>query len=184
MMKARGFTIVELLVVIVVIGILAAITVVGFNGVSARATDVRIQSDIKNVHTLIEAYAARNGSYPSTGDISNVYTDSNCQLATDNNGMRTANWVPDLGQEIPQNPGLSGRGLNRNGGCYTYGSNGTIYILSAWNAKQTSSTQTMFRKTGWRETGFFNSNGYNCDHPNIQGYYGYSYTISNITDCP
>lgn len=39
-----GFTIVELLVVIVVIGILAAITIVAFNGVSTRAMDTKIKS--------------------------------------------------------------------------------------------------------------------------------------------
>lgn len=39
-----GFTIVELLIVIVVIGILAAITVVAYNGVQARATDAKIEA--------------------------------------------------------------------------------------------------------------------------------------------
>lgn len=43
----KGFTIVELLIVIVVIGILASITVVSFKGVSARATAVRNQSAAK-----------------------------------------------------------------------------------------------------------------------------------------
>lgn len=37
--KNAGFTIVELLIVIVVIGILAAITIVSFNGVQNRAKD-------------------------------------------------------------------------------------------------------------------------------------------------
>lgn len=183
----KGFTIVELLIVIVVIGILAAITVVSYNGISDRATDARIQNDIRQVYGLIEAYAAQNGSYPATsstpGDLSNVFTDSNCQLATDSNGARTAQWVPGITERLPQNPGLSGRGVTKNGGCYTYGSDGANYILSAWNAKKNPDTTVMFRKTGWRETGFFNANAYNCDHPNIQGYYNYSYTISNITNC-
>ncbi|MFZ2125427.1 MAG: prepilin-type N-terminal cleavage/methylation domain-containing protein, partial [Candidatus Saccharimonadales bacterium] len=41
-----GFTIVELLVVIVVIGILAAITIVSYAGISQRAVAVSLQSDL------------------------------------------------------------------------------------------------------------------------------------------
>lgn len=44
----RGFTIVELLIVVVVIGILAAITVVAYNGIQNRAYDVAIQSDLRS----------------------------------------------------------------------------------------------------------------------------------------
>jgi prepilin-type N-terminal cleavage/methylation domain-containing protein len=46
--RQSGFTIVELLIVIVVIGILAAITIVSFNGVTAKAKFVGYQSDLKN----------------------------------------------------------------------------------------------------------------------------------------
>jgi len=44
--KQSGFTIVELLIVIVVIGILAAITIVAFNGVQNKAADTVVQSDL------------------------------------------------------------------------------------------------------------------------------------------
>lgn len=51
-----GFTIVELLIVIVVIGILAAITIVAFNGVSKKAHIAVIQSDLSNSSTQLEKY--------------------------------------------------------------------------------------------------------------------------------
>lgn len=62
--KDRGFTIVELLIVIVVIGILAAITIVAYNGVQNRAKTQSGQAAASNVQKKIEAYNAAVGSYP------------------------------------------------------------------------------------------------------------------------
>jgi prepilin-type N-terminal cleavage/methylation domain-containing protein len=62
---SHGFTIVELLVVIVVIAILAAITVVAYNGVQARAYGVVITSDLANIVKKIEFYKVDNGAYPT-----------------------------------------------------------------------------------------------------------------------
>jgi prepilin-type N-terminal cleavage/methylation domain-containing protein len=62
-----GFTIVELLIVIVVIGILAAITIVAYNGIQARGRDSQRLLDVSNIMKSLEAYKASNGSYPPTG---------------------------------------------------------------------------------------------------------------------
>ena len=43
-----GFTIVELLIVIVIIGILAAISIVAYNGVIGKANDSAVQQDLSN----------------------------------------------------------------------------------------------------------------------------------------
>jgi prepilin-type N-terminal cleavage/methylation domain-containing protein len=64
--QERGFTIVELLIVIVVIGILAAITIVSFNGVTARANTANAQSAAEAAIKKAEAYNAELGSYPAT----------------------------------------------------------------------------------------------------------------------
>lgn len=63
--KQTGFTIVELLIVIVVIGILAAITIVAYNGVQGRANDTAIQSDLQNISKKLELYKADFGVYPA-----------------------------------------------------------------------------------------------------------------------
>lgn len=64
--KQKGFTIVELLIVIVIIGILAAITVVAFNGIQQRAQTTVLTSDLANAIKAIKVYHADNGSYPTT----------------------------------------------------------------------------------------------------------------------
>ena len=66
-----GFTIVELLIVIVVIGILAAITIVAYNGVQNRARTTEAQSSAKEVVNKAEVYAADtgNGVYPTAAQL-------------------------------------------------------------------------------------------------------------------
>ena len=67
----RGFTIVELLIVIVVIGILAAITVVAYTGIQAKAADVVLKSDLKQAQTQLELDRIYNNSYPATKEAAN-----------------------------------------------------------------------------------------------------------------
>jgi prepilin-type N-terminal cleavage/methylation domain-containing protein len=62
--KQRGFTIVELLIVIVIIGILAAITVVVFNGIQERATNSARISAAQSFFKAVEGYIAQNGRIP------------------------------------------------------------------------------------------------------------------------
>lgn len=61
----KGFTIVELLIVIVVIGILAAITIVAFNGVQNRGKAASAQSAANTVIKKAEAANAINTGYPT-----------------------------------------------------------------------------------------------------------------------
>lgn len=67
--KQQGFTIVELLIVIVVIGILALLVVTTFSGIQQKGRDTERQTDIKAIHSQLEAYYAQNGSYPETGSL-------------------------------------------------------------------------------------------------------------------
>lgn len=70
MIKSRsGFTIVELLIVIVVIGILAAITMVAYNGIQNRASNTAIQSDLRNLATKVLEQTALTGEYPTSNGI-------------------------------------------------------------------------------------------------------------------
>jgi len=62
--KNSGFTIVELLVVIVVIGILAAITIVSYTGITSRANTTKAQSNAASVQSVAEIYFTENSHYP------------------------------------------------------------------------------------------------------------------------
>jgi len=63
-----GFTIVELLIVVVVIAILASITIVSFNGISARATRAQVASDISNIKKTMAIHTATYNTYPLNRD--------------------------------------------------------------------------------------------------------------------
>lgn len=67
-LNKSGFTIVELLVVIVVIGILAAITIVSYSGISKKAIVASLQSDLDNNSRQLKLYYVEYGYYPNTLD--------------------------------------------------------------------------------------------------------------------
>lgn len=63
--KQRGFTIVELLVVIVVIAILVALTLPNLFGLQRRARDDTRKNDLKNVQQAAETYFNDKNNYPA-----------------------------------------------------------------------------------------------------------------------
>lgn len=63
--NSRGFTIVELLIVVVVIAILAAITIVAYNGIRDRAQDSAAKSSVEQAYKKLEVYKTTNSAYPA-----------------------------------------------------------------------------------------------------------------------
>jgi len=59
----KGFTLVELLIVIVILGILATVTVFAVTGITTRGKDSACKSDLKTIQTAEEAQNANTGHY-------------------------------------------------------------------------------------------------------------------------
>jgi general secretion pathway protein G len=102
---ARGFTIVELLIVIVVIGILAAITIVAYNGIQSRARDVKRTDDIAAIKKALELYKITNGDYPN--QTPNPGNGPGFELSTDVPGTFMEYLKPFMSQ-VPVDPINSG----------------------------------------------------------------------------
>ena len=64
--KERGFTIIELLIVIAIIGILATLVLTNFQGAQAKGRDTVRKNDINSLYQKLEEYYNENGSYTNT----------------------------------------------------------------------------------------------------------------------
>lgn len=100
-MKKRGFTIVELLIVIVVIAILAAITIVAYNGIQQRARDTQRVSDIASILKALESYKAINEVYPTATSTSGS---GSYELSTETSGTFMEYLVPTYFSKTPVDP--------------------------------------------------------------------------------
>lgn len=66
--RMTGFTLVEILIVVVILGILAAIVVPQFTSASTEAVKGALQSQLQTIESQIELYRVRNnGDYPDLG---------------------------------------------------------------------------------------------------------------------
>lgn len=74
----KGFTLLELLVVIGIIGLLASILVVNLTSARRRARDTKRVADIRNLQTASEDYYGKNGKYPTL--ISDLVTAGNIPI--------------------------------------------------------------------------------------------------------
>jgi len=90
--KQKGFTIVELLIVVVVIAILAAITIVAYNGIQNRAKSAATQSAASQALRKINTFAVTNGdSYPVSAGTDGI--DNLSALSINNNGAMNYQYV-------------------------------------------------------------------------------------------
>lgn len=125
--KQVGFTIVELLIVIVVIGILAAITIVAYNGIQKRASDTRRQSDIGIIAKALELYYIDNGRYPAGNGSTtiNVSWSTTADASWQNLATALRPYVASLPSDPISSPGVPVTGSSGYNYAY-YSNNGTF----------------------------------------------------------
>ena len=68
-MNQKGFATLEVILMITVIGILAAVAVPRFTDVTAKANTAKIQADLSTLDSAIAIYYMENGKYPADGDL-------------------------------------------------------------------------------------------------------------------
>jgi len=124
-----GFTIVELLIVIVVIAILAAISIVSYSGIQERA---RITQQIGAVEQYVKAftlYTTEKGKYPYEG--SNLSGDVACvypETCSSSNAILTASLKANMSQYLSTIPSFNS-GITMNYSAFT-GYTGTYFYIT------------------------------------------------------
>jgi general secretion pathway protein G len=122
--KSAGFTLIEILIVISIIGVLSALTLVGMSGFRASGRDAKRVSDIRQVQNGLELYYAKNGVYPDS--VAN-------------------NALPDLSsagvKNLPTDPLNTGSYVYKYFKCGAGDASGYSYVLSTKLESSTSQIQ-------------------------------------------
>ncbi|MCD6219185.1 type II secretion system protein GspG [Candidatus Calescamantes bacterium] len=63
-MRKRGFTILELLIVVGVVGILATVSIINLTGIKPEATRAKVMADLRSIESAVLTYEARHYSFP------------------------------------------------------------------------------------------------------------------------
>lgn len=162
---AGGFTIVELLIVVVIIAILASITTVTYSGIQQRANNAAIIDAASKSLRMIQAYIGANDKYPYTGGSSCITSTSGCQVnssmiganATFDNAIATVGTLP---RKIPMDSGTNQSGVWYNyGASRTYNGDAQPALLVYWLYGVSQSCGMSDISTGWI-TGVSSTTGY------------------------
>lgn len=123
--KQEGFTLIELMIVIVILGVLSMIGITAFTSSQVRSRDTKRKSDLGNLRKALEFYFNDYGKYP-LGDVSNG------QLLGCNGGQ-ACNWggqfVDDKGTTYMIRLPVEASGSRR---YYYVSSDGKSYKVYAW----------------------------------------------------
>lgn len=107
----KGFTLIEMLIVVAIIGILSAVILVGLGPTQRTGRDARRLADLKQVQTALELYFQKEGQYPNA----NSWTDLRNALKNAQIGVSDIPNDPTKGQDY----------------LYSVNSPGSSYVLGA-----------------------------------------------------
>jgi prepilin-type N-terminal cleavage/methylation domain-containing protein len=145
-MKTSGFSLIEVLIAVSIIGILSAIIITNFSKVGGQGRDTERAADLKTLQSAIELYKFENDRYPSGCDGDAVWsgqTGSGTYECT--NGQYIVGLAPEFIPVLPIDPKL---GITNSGYVYITNANGSEYLLVAKDTVETNSITTNECNTG------------------------------------
>lgn len=169
-----GFTIIELLVVIIVIGILATISVISYSSAQSRARDARRKTDITTISKAMELYYSDHGQYPTPTANTGSSIDNSWYVSSDSSwdmlnnllvGSEAIDSTPKDPINTPASPLLSGEygyGIYVNRNSYCGAGIGQMYII-VWRYESMKKEATSEGNCNTNELGssyFTNGNSY------------------------
>ena len=115
---SEGFTLIEIMVVILILGLLATIVVQSLRGAADKAKKTKAQADLAEIKTALDRYSLDNGYYPSTDQ------GLNALVSPPTNGRVPANYESGgYIERLPKDPW---------GTPYFYQSDGNSYVLKSF----------------------------------------------------
>ena len=113
----KGFTLVELLIVIIIIAVLAAIAIPKFSSSSLRSKESSLRANLKLVRNAIDLFRADTGAFPATMAGLTASTTSGLNAAAATCTIAATDWRGPYLQAVPVDP-VSGSAM-------TYGTSAT-----------------------------------------------------------
>jgi prepilin-type N-terminal cleavage/methylation domain-containing protein len=153
-MKTRGFTLIEIMVVVSIIAIISSIGIFSYNEASQKSRNGNRQADLKMMQTAIELYKQKNGRYPAgcntpgswSGQIGTSYA------CPGGSGQYIVGLAPQYIRFLPQEKHLNGVD---SGYVYTTNTDGTVYKIMALNTveAETVTPQSPLSRCGDTDNG-------------------------------
>ncbi len=155
--KISGFTLVELLVVVAIIGLIASLSLVAFNLTRSKSRDTRRRADLKQIQNMLELYYDKNNTYPTTSSYSenNVSGWDASYIDGDNDGYFFADFLTTDGiiQNVPLDPLNNASHHYRyyyyNGTGTVYGCERPFYVLVGYGFETNTATGDSVCYTPW-----------------------------------